>query len=407
MRSISRPNWLAGIIFLLPAALIAQQQFHGTLSDHLEIAANVSGFVHWKDVTPAERNSIPEPLTPADSVRVGDLSFAGGAVSYQGALVKKAAGPFELFVDANHAGHFTAADKHLFHPPMPGEDQTMSATTELTLPLDRGPYPSFPAVVSLLSPDAKIPASWTRPDFLLAGTPFVEGTVSLPGRTLTVRFAYALAKGTVDLENAAEWMDVDTPGKIDFYADRQVPQGKPPIFHVGSLYLAASAIDLQARTFTLISLPAGEYTRFDLAKGAILPDFTWTGFDGQSHKFSAITGQYRLIDFWATWCEPCVADLPSKKAAYEKYHARGFDMLSVDGDASDPGAAQKLIAKDQLPWPQARYDQHLVDKLFVVNSWPTMILVDRSGRIVATSEQDLEGGALDKTLAKLLPASSH
>jgi thiol-disulfide isomerase/thioredoxin len=337
---------------------------------------------------------------------LGSLNFAGKALSFPGALVEKADATCELYVDTNHAGHFTAAGKHLFHPPLAGEDKTMQETTELTLPLDHGPYATMPAVVSLLPSDTKVPPGDEHPDFLLTRSPFIVGTVSVPGRTLTVRFAYDLARGTVDLENAAEWMDVGAPGKIDYFADRQVPHGTPPVFHVGLLYLAASAVDLKTRTFALVSVLAGQYTRFDRAKGAILPDFTWTSFDGQSHKFSELRGQYRLIDFWATWCGPCVADLASKKAIYEKYHARGFDMLSIDGDADKPDAAQKLIAKDNLPWQQARYDEDLVRNRFAVNSWPTMILVDRSGRIVDSSE-DLEGDTLDTILAKLLPPSGQ
>jgi thiol-disulfide isomerase/thioredoxin len=408
MRSTSRITWLAAIAFLLPAALPAQQQFQGTLSDHLAIDANVSGLVNWKDASPAERSSIPETLAPGDQVLAGSLSFAGDAVSYPGTFVKKADGTYELYVNAKRTGELTAADKHLFHPPLEGEDQTMAETTELTLPLDHGPFPEFPAVVSLLRSDAtpgwSPPPGWKRPDFLLAGSPYVQGTVSIPGRTVIVRFAYDLAKGTVDLENAPEWMDVGTPGKIDYLADRHVPNGKPPIFHVGSLYLAASAVDLKARTFTLVSVSASQYSRFDLAKGATLPDFTWTSFDGGQHKFSELGGKYRLIDFWATWCVPCVADLASKKALYAKYHARGLEILGIDAKERTPDAASKLIAEKRIPWPQAQFDPHLVDAQFGVYSFPTFILVDRSGRIVAASSEELQGNDLDKTLAGLLPA---
>jgi thiol-disulfide isomerase/thioredoxin len=163
---------------------------------------------------------------------------------------------------------------------------------------------------------------------------------------------------------------------------------------------------ISAAMLSALPLAAQQTARFDLTKGATLPDFTWTAFDGSQHKFSELGGKVRLIDFWATWCVPCVADLASKKALYAQYHPRGFEILGVDAQERRPGAAEEMIAEKSLPWLQARFDHDLVETHFGVYAFPTFILVDRSGRIVSTSAAELQGDALNKTLAKLLPAGN-
>jgi len=153
---------------------------------------------------------------------------------------------------------------------------------------------------------------------------------------------------------------------------------------------------------TLRGVTASESSRFDLAKGSTLPDFTYTAFDGSKHKFSDLGGKYRLIDFWATWCVPCVADLPSKKRLYAKYHAHGLEILGIDAEERVPDAAPKLIAEMGIPWPQAQFEHNLVETRFGVYKFPTLILVDASGRIVSTADSQLLGDALNQVLKQLM-----
>lgn len=149
----------------------------------------------------------------------------------------------------------------------------------------------------------------------------------------------------------------------------------------------------------------GSGHRLALLKGAILPDFVYTDFNGAAHRFSDLHGKYRLIDFWATWCLPCVADLASKKAIYEKYHRLGFEILSIDDEEREAGAAERLIAKRAIPWPQARFDISLVKQQFGVYQLPTFVLVDSRNVIVSVTtdpSSELAGDRLSRTLAERL-----
>lgn len=145
--------------------------------------------------------------------------------------------------------------------------------------------------------------------------------------------------------------------------------------------------------------------RFELVTGARLPDFVYTDFKGAQHQFSDLHARYRLIDFWATWCLPCVADLASKETAYAKFHPLGLEILNIDYEERDTGAAEKFISKRKIPWPQARFDRSLVFGKFGVYEIPTFVLVDSNNVIVSvTTNQsgELVGDALNRALSKLL-----
>ena len=123
--------------------------------------------------------------------------------------------------------------------------------------------------------------------------------------------------------------------------------------------------------------------------------------DGKPVKLADFKGKVLLIDFWATWCGPCVAELPNVIATYKKYHAQGFEILGISLD-KDEKALKDFLGSHEMPWAQffdGRAWKNEVAVAYGVQSIPCTYLLDRGGKLY---RQDLRGPALGREIEKLL-----
>ena len=116
-----------------------------------------------------------------------------------------------------------------------------------------------------------------------------------------------------------------------------------------------------------------------------------------------LKGKVVLIDFWATWCKPCLKELPNIEANYEKYHSKGFEVLSISLDEREE-SYQRFLKLKPHAWLNARdgaaFDSELATT-FEIAAIPKAVLIDQNGKIVAV-DQDASGNSLGKHLAELL-----
>ena len=136
--------------------------------------------------------------------------------------------------------------------------------------------------------------------------------------------------------------------------------------------------------------------------GTMFTDLTMNDTEGKERKLSEWVGKgnYVLVDFWASWCGPCRAEMPNVVAAYEKYHAKGFDVVGVSFDQKED-AWKKAIEQIGMKWhniSDLKGWQCAASEAYGISSIPSNILVDGEGKIVAS---DLRGEALQKKLAEI------
>lgn len=140
--------------------------------------------------------------------------------------------------------------------------------------------------------------------------------------------------------------------------------------------------------------------RPELARARMAPPFTVTTLDGKRIAMDELQGKVVLLDFWATWCEPCREALPHIREVAKKFQGQPLVILSVSLD-SDEQKWKQFIDKNQMTWPQYRdgsFDGS-VAKLFYVTSIPHTFTIDADGVL---QEEHVGDASIEGKLKKLL-----
>jgi len=146
---------------------------------------------------------------------------------------------------------------------------------------------------------------------------------------------------------------------------------------------------------------ASKNAKAALVEGNKFPDFNEKDLEGKPLSIAEYKGKVVLIDFWATWCGPCRAEMPNVLATYKKYHGRGFEIIGVSLD-DDRQKVVNYIKNNGMTWPQYYDGQGWGNKLAVkygVESIPATYLLNGNGVIIGT---DLRGDDLSQAVAEAL-----
>jgi thiol-disulfide isomerase/thioredoxin len=149
-------------------------------------------------------------------------------------------------------------------------------------------------------------------------------------------------------------------------------------------------------------------------------EMRFTAADGREVDLAKLRGKVVLIDFWATWCGPCIAELPNVKRVYDAYHAQGFEVIGISlenaelkpGDTPEQTAAKHAKARKKLldfaqeralPWPQhydgKYWENEIARGRFNVHAVPATFLLDQQGIVAAVG---VRGPQLETEVKRLL-----
>lgn len=142
------------------------------------------------------------------------------------------------------------------------------------------------------------------------------------------------------------------------------------------------------RAFSLL-LAAALALTLALAAGAARPeakpisaDLSLTAVDGRKVDFGELRGEVVLLDFWATWCKPCLEATPHLARLHRRMEGRPLVIVGINADG-DREALAAYLAEEGLPWPQVWDGSYRISRAFGVDSWPTYLVIDHEGRPVS------------------------
>jgi len=120
------------------------------------------------------------------------------------------------------------------------------------------------------------------------------------------------------------------------------------------------------------------------APPAIAPEFALKDFSGNLVKLSDYRGKVVVVNFWATWCLPCLMEIPAFVKVREKYQARGLEVIGVSVDEEGPDAVQSFAERARMNYPVVMANPDTLKSYGPIHAIPTTFIIDREGRVYQT-----------------------
>jgi len=136
------------------------------------------------------------------------------------------------------------------------------------------------------------------------------------------------------------------------------------------------------------------------------PDFTKSSIDGKTIRLSDYRGKLVLLNFWATWCGPCITEIPRFSSWQTKYGPQGLQVLGVSMD-DDAAPVKKFFTKYQLTYPVLMGDEHLGELYGGVLGLPITYLISPEGKIIARYQGETDLNQMEVRINNLLQSKSR
>lgn len=136
------------------------------------------------------------------------------------------------------------------------------------------------------------------------------------------------------------------------------------------------------------------------------PEITFTTIEGKRITMSSLKGQIILVNFWATDCPGCIAEMPKLIETYKQYHAKGLEIIAVAMPTDPISQVQTYTQKNKLPFPVVHDDNaNITSRFDDVRLTPTTFMINQQGHLMGKIIGEIDFTALHKTLENQLDKS--
>ncbi len=132
-------------------------------------------------------------------------------------------------------------------------------------------------------------------------------------------------------------------------------------------------------------------------EGAPAPSFELATFEGRELALSDLRGKVVVLNFWATWCQPCRTEMPAFESAYQQYRTQGVEFVGVDL-STDPEESRAFLSDLGITYPNGADTENQITKQYQVTGLPTTVVIGRDGKV----ERIWPGQISEEQLASLL-----
>jgi thiol-disulfide isomerase/thioredoxin len=330
--------------------------------------------------------------------------------------------PAKLYFDANRNGDLTD------DPEVEWKPKAYKGGTE-EKPVDLNQYEGSTWVeLPQFGPNVRLRLNFYRFDKKDTGRPqlreailyyldyALKGTVTLGGKTYKAMLRDRFSSADFSRLSSAGGMDypldIDLNGDGKFAGKSEIRDARKPFNIGGTTYefanwtVSGSKLAIVKSTQTAEEIPLSP-AQVPSANGDKMLQFSAKALDGQTIDFpSGYKGKIVMLDLWATWCGPCLAEVPNLVKAYESYHDKGFEIvgLSLDSPNAEAKIKEVTVAR-KMTWPQVydgkSFSNEQVEKLGI-KGIPKTYLVDGDTGIILAQGDEIHGNKLVPALEKAL-----